>query len=1159
MNLDPRDRDLIVRTIIGEAASEPDLGKQAVAEVILNRLNSGRYGSTARDVLMAPRQFEPWGTRASELLGYDANSPAYQSASTALSQALRPGDPTSGATHFLNADIVRQRRGGSLPSWARGTGQQIGQHTFLAPEGRVSRQPETQEATMLQEVTDPDLIRRIQAAAAPEPREVTDPDLIRRIMAAAGTGDGAATPDTRIAGAFDAAQGAYDPGMTSALLQRAAGASAPSGQGSTSTPQAVALGLSQGGTLGFGDEITAAQQASGVPAWANAIPGVPLASAAIGAARTFADPQASDEYSRTLEQQRAYLEQARREHPIGSMAGEVGGALMTVPATPAIAGLRGAGWAGRAAEAGLQGAGLGGLYAFGSAEGGLENRAENAAWGGALGAATGAVASPVIDAAGAALRGGVRAGRDALAPFTQGGREAMAARTLDSAATDPQAVRQSLAGGPQQLVPGSMPTTFQQTGDMGLGALERGVATRHPAEFMTRRGEQNTARIEALEGIQPGGDPMQVSAAVRQQFRFIDETTQREINDLTAAASSRAERIGGTGTPDSYGEGLRSALTRAEQTAREQERALWRAVDPDNSLALGTGNVRQEAQTIARGIAPTARPMEGEEAALFKVIEGLKPSIKFNHASALRSRISTALRQELFANGRSPVYARLSQLREAVERDLEGVIAQKTAQEADAVAAGTMQAAETVSARVQEWADAWTAKRGAQAAGGGDFFGSGSDGAGGQTAFSGVRGTAGEAGAGFRGPSRDPGLSADAGGQFDRAALDRLRAASAATKQRAETFDRGTPGQVLRRSGQSGPYNVPAAVVPQRIFKPDPAGAASVQEYRRAVGDGEAMRILRDYTASDLRRIAERPDGTLDPNKLELWRRRYADALKAFPDLDRQMTDAARATAALDEAAIARRAALDNYQKGIIGRLLNVADPDEVTRYVGAIFGRQDSIALMRRLLSEAGNDPAAREGIRKSVVDYLRLRFIGNTEAATTGQGTIRSDRFQEFIKQNRAALRMVLSEKELQSVAAIADDLQRANRSVAAVKLPGGSNTAQDTLSAGRGSGSLLGRFWQVAAASGGFLSSGGWGALAAWLGTRAVMSMRAAGVQKVDELIRDALLDPGLANILLLKTPFQPDKGAAALLGTRYRNIVARLPAIGMAQDGQEEPAR
>ena len=49
-------------------------------------------------------------------------------------------NPTSGATHFLNPVIVRERRGGSLP-WARGEGRPIGRHTFYFPDdGYASRQ-----------------------------------------------------------------------------------------------------------------------------------------------------------------------------------------------------------------------------------------------------------------------------------------------------------------------------------------------------------------------------------------------------------------------------------------------------------------------------------------------------------------------------------------------------------------------------------------------------------------------------------------------------------------------------------------------------------------------------------------------------------------------------------------------------------------------------------------------------------------------------------------------------------------------------------------------------------------------------------------------------------------------------------------------------------
>ena len=82
-----------------------------------------------------PWQFEPWMTRRREMEKFAPDDSRYQSAAR-IADAVLSGempDPTAGATHFLNLTIVRQRRGGSLPSWARGEGQAIGRHTFYLP------------------------------------------------------------------------------------------------------------------------------------------------------------------------------------------------------------------------------------------------------------------------------------------------------------------------------------------------------------------------------------------------------------------------------------------------------------------------------------------------------------------------------------------------------------------------------------------------------------------------------------------------------------------------------------------------------------------------------------------------------------------------------------------------------------------------------------------------------------------------------------------------------------------------------------------------------------------------------------------------------------------------------------------------------------------
>jgi spore germination cell wall hydrolase CwlJ-like protein len=134
------DRDYLIRTIAFEASGEPTMAKIAVAYVVLNRKKSGRWGDTIKAVVTHTGQFEPWTTKRSEIEGLSPDDPRYQSAAI-IADAVLSGqtpDPTAGATHFLNPTIVRERRGGALPSWASGEGLPIGNHTFYFPQEGVT-------------------------------------------------------------------------------------------------------------------------------------------------------------------------------------------------------------------------------------------------------------------------------------------------------------------------------------------------------------------------------------------------------------------------------------------------------------------------------------------------------------------------------------------------------------------------------------------------------------------------------------------------------------------------------------------------------------------------------------------------------------------------------------------------------------------------------------------------------------------------------------------------------------------------------------------------------------------------------------------------------------------------------------------------------------
>jgi Cell Wall Hydrolase len=137
---DPKERDYLIRTIAFEASGESEEGKAAVAHVILNRKRTGRWGDSVKAVVTHPWQFEPWMTKRREIEQLSRTDPRYQSAERIVNAVLNGAtpDPTAGATHFLNPEIVRGRLGGSLPAWARGEGQPIGKHTFYSPEGKAA-------------------------------------------------------------------------------------------------------------------------------------------------------------------------------------------------------------------------------------------------------------------------------------------------------------------------------------------------------------------------------------------------------------------------------------------------------------------------------------------------------------------------------------------------------------------------------------------------------------------------------------------------------------------------------------------------------------------------------------------------------------------------------------------------------------------------------------------------------------------------------------------------------------------------------------------------------------------------------------------------------------------------------------------------------------
>lgn len=134
------DRELLARTLQAEAGNQGFGGMLAAGSVIANRVGSGGYGGSLRDVILKPGQFSAWnsltgyagGEQGQDMGNMRPSQDAYKAADAILSGNYK--DPTGGATHYFNPDI-------SQPEWGQsGQWKRIGDHVFgSADAGRSNK------------------------------------------------------------------------------------------------------------------------------------------------------------------------------------------------------------------------------------------------------------------------------------------------------------------------------------------------------------------------------------------------------------------------------------------------------------------------------------------------------------------------------------------------------------------------------------------------------------------------------------------------------------------------------------------------------------------------------------------------------------------------------------------------------------------------------------------------------------------------------------------------------------------------------------------------------------------------------------------------------------------------------------------------------------
>ena len=172
---------------------------------------------------------------------------------------------------------------------------------------------------------------------------------------------------------------------------------------------------------------------------------------------------------------------------------------------------------------------------------------------------------------------GVRAAQGAVAPFTQAGSEARAARRLTSLVPDAEAAsRAAEAPTISELTPA------QRTGDVRLLALEKAVADENPAIAQQLRERAAAAQRTLEEEARAlGGDPMQTRAFLESRVGRLTDALNTRVEQAQSRARERIAALEPGAPADATSRIAREEFDKAYDAARAQERVLWNSIPSD--------------------------------------------------------------------------------------------------------------------------------------------------------------------------------------------------------------------------------------------------------------------------------------------------------------------------------------------------------------------------------------------------------------------------------------------------------------------------------------------------------------------------------------------------------------------------------------------------
>lgn len=308
--------------------------------------------------------------------------------------------------------------------------------------------------------------------------------------------------------------------------------SQPEPQADIGRMKAIEVGLKQGATGNFYDELSGLSEAGKVGGFN--IPNIPVPGLAglqqsIGAGRMLAETlagapgDATAAYEAARDQFRGDAKTAQQQYPGTTLAGNIGGAVML----PGGAMLQAATMPARMARGAMAGSLYGGVSGAGEGET-AEERLSKGTSGGLVGAGVGAVAPPLVSGLagglGALVRPVTSTIRGAVNPEAEAARRVTSAITRDLGAEPGAAARQAQIGAAGRA---GAPTANVDLGGETTRALARSAANTSP---------EARASLQALADTRFEGQSDRASTFIRRLVGGTDSQATREALETQARA-----------------------------------------------------------------------------------------------------------------------------------------------------------------------------------------------------------------------------------------------------------------------------------------------------------------------------------------------------------------------------------------------------------------------------------------------------------------------------------------------------------------------------------------------------------------------------------------------------------------------------------------------